>query len=164
MKKISLTITLLILFFSNYALNAPVLLSPSNASSQYTGLTLDWYSVTGMTTSDQYQVQVATDAAFSNIVFDDTEYYINSSSTNEDTKEYIENIFFGTDFFWRVRVIVSGVPESWSTVWTFNTRDYVSLLSPTSGSNEYTGLTLDWYSHPGVDFYLYQIDTSANFD
>ncbi|MBN2892966.1 MAG: T9SS type A sorting domain-containing protein, partial [Bacteroidales bacterium] len=83
-----------------------------------------------------------------------------------DTKHYTENLYFGKTYYWRVKVINSVDTSDWSTVWTFNTRDYVSLNTPSDGAlnQSVSGINLDWYSHTGVDFYNLQIDKTNQFN
>jgi hypothetical protein len=145
-----------------FAWNTPVHSSPSNTSSSWTGITLDWFAVSG---SEKYQLQVDTSSSFNSpVLYDVHKDYINSNSSNNDTKQLIEDLFFGTTYFWRVRAYITGDTSAWSTPWTFTTRDYVNLDSPSDASITWTGVEVDWYSHAGVDFYDLEVDTSANFN
>jgi hypothetical protein len=158
---ISLYFTFFISLLS-FAWVAPGQLSPTNVSTQWTGVTLDWYAVAG---SQQYEVQLDTSLSFSSPAFRfKVETYINSSSSNTDTQEFFDDLYFGKTYFWRVRAWVPGDTSAWSSVWTFTTRNDVSLNSPAVGSLQWTGLTLDWNAHTGVDYYDLQVDTSQNFN
>ncbi|MBU0763913.1 MAG: hypothetical protein KJ607_03655, partial [Bacteroidetes bacterium] len=143
------------------AWNAPVLSYPDNGADTWTGLRLNWDAVA---TSEFYQMELDTSPAFNSpVYFTVTKAYINSSSSNSDTYHDLENLFFGQTYYWRVRAWVTGDTSSWTTR-NFITRNYVNLSSPSYGSNVYAGLTIDWDAHTGVDYYEYQVDTSANFD
>jgi len=145
-----------------YGWETPGMSSPSDGTITYTGVEIDWYSVIN---SEQYQMQLDTTASFDSPVhYSVIKDYINSSSYNSDTEKHVENLFFGVKYYWRVRAWVVGDTSTWSTVWDFTTRDYVSLYTPSSGSYTYTGVTLDWNSHTGVDYYDMEVDTSLLFN
>lgn len=136
------------------------LLSPSNGANVHTGTLLDWAAMVG---TSQYHWQVDTSASFSSPALKEgRNSYINNSSSNGDTEAWVEDLYFGQRYFWRVRSLNAQDSSQWVTR-TFNTIDYVNPLSP-NGGNAYTGLLLDWSSHPGVDRYEWQTDTSASFD
>ncbi|PLW92907.1 MAG: hypothetical protein C0592_08380 [Marinilabiliales bacterium] len=139
------------------------LYSPSNGyTSAYTGYTLDWYAHTGV---DYYDIEVDTTTNFNSpLLRTATDAYINSSSSNSDTEEYFDNLRFGTTYYWRVRARNSIDTSGWSTVWSFTTRDQITLYSPSNGYTSYTGYTFDWYAHAGVDFYDMELDTTPNFN
>ncbi len=144
------------------AWNTPITASPSDGTDNWTGVSLDWVSVAN---SENYEVQLDTTPAFNSGAFrSKVETYINSSSGNNDTDEYFNDLYFGKTYYWRVRAWVAGDTSSWSTAITFNTRDYVTLISPSDGAQTWTGNTFDWGSHAGVDFYEIQLDTSASFN
>ena len=146
---------------SSFAWTSPTLVFPANSASQWTAIKLNWNAVNN---SEHYQLQVDTSSAFNsplliNIIKD----YINTANENTDTEHYLEDLFFGKTYYWRVRAYVPGDTSAWSQR-TFITKDYVTLSSPTSGSTTYTSMTLNWAAHPGVDFYDMQADTSAAFN
>ena len=140
---------------------APVLISPANVSSNWTGLLLDWGAVSG---SQFYQLQVDTSTSFNSpVLFNTTKAYINSSSANTDTEHSINNLFFGKTYYWRVRAYSTGDTSTWSQQ-NFTTRDYVTLVAPTTASSDWTGVLLDWAAHTGVSFYDVQADTVTTFN
>jgi len=151
-------------FFTHYiyAWNTPTLSSPSNGSGNWTGVTLDWNAVAS---SEKYELQLDTSASFNSpVIFSTVKTYINTSSSNNDTQHWIEDLYFGVTYYWRVRAWITGDTSAWSTTRTFYTYDYVNLSTPSTGSDNYTGVTLDWYSHAGVDFYDLQADTTPLFN
>ena len=145
----------------SFGWNSPALSSPANGTNVWTGVTLDWNSVAS---SQFYQVQADTTNTFNSpALVSAIKTYINSSSGNTDTEHSFGNLFFGKTYYWRVRAYISGDTSAW-TVQTFNTVDYVTLNTPTSGSNNWTGITLDWLAHSGVSFYDVQADTTNTFN
>ncbi|MCE9540837.1 MAG: T9SS type A sorting domain-containing protein [Bacteroidetes bacterium] len=165
MKRKALTILNIFFIFltvNSYGWNTPTPSSPSNGASVWTGLTLNWNAIAS---SQFYQVQVDTNPNFnSTALISVTNAYINSSSSNSDTEHYLENLYFGKTYYWRVRAYITGDTSAWSTALTFNTKDYVTLSSPTTGSSSWTGLTLDWSAHAGIDFYDLEVDTTNSFN
>ncbi|HDQ16479.1 MAG TPA: hypothetical protein ENN45_05425, partial [Bacteroidetes bacterium] len=110
------TVCLTIISTYLFAWNTPVHTSPSNASTSWTGITLDWDAVSG---SEKYQLQVDTSSSFNSaVLYNVHKDYINSSSSNDDTKEYLDNLFFGETYYWRVRAYITGDTSAWSTPWT----------------------------------------------
>ncbi len=162
--KILFVFSIIFLFVHSVAVawQVPTLSSPSSGSNVWTGVTLDWNSVPN---SQFYQLQVDTTLFFvSPNVLTVSKVYINSNSSNSDTQHYLEDLYFGKTYYWRVRAYVTNDTSSWSAPRTFITNNYVTLSSPSSGSNTWTGLTLDWDSHTGVDFYDIQVDTNLFFN
>ncbi len=136
--------------------------SPATASSQWTGLTLDWATHVGVSF---YDMQCDTTPLFnSGALRSSTDAYINSSSSNTDTDEYLSGLYFGKTYYWRVRARNAVDTTAWTTPWTFVTRDYVTMTSPATASSQWTGLTLDWATHVGVSFYDMQCDTTPLFN
>ena len=136
--------------------------SPSNNSQNWAGLTLDWYPHTG---ADFYDVQIDTNQSFNTAAFKSvTKTYINSSDGNSDTYHFFDDLFFGKTYYWRVRARNLSDTSSWFQTWSFTTRDYVTHVSPSSNTNQWTGLTIDWSPHTGVDFYDVELDTTNQFN
>jgi len=78
------------------------LASPSSGSGTWTGVTLDWNAHTGVSF---YDMQADTSLLFNSPALKEaTKAYINSSSGNSDTEHFLNHIYFGTKYFWRVRV------------------------------------------------------------
>ena len=151
----------LVLVSSAFAWNTPTQGTPTNGAVVWTGLTLDWSAVSA---SEAYQVQVDTSSAFNSpLLYSASKAYINNSGMNGDTQEPITDLRFGATYRWRVRAYVTGDTSAWSPTWTFNTRDDVTQTSPATGTETWTGTTLEWGVHVGVSFYEAQVDTSAGF-
>lgn len=157
-------LTLIFILFiqvSVFAWEPPVLSSPNDEAFTEAGVTLDWNSVVG---SDGYIIQVDTSQNFdSPVLFEKEEPYINSSNYNDDTREFVDGLFFGQEYHWRVRAFSGGDSSVWVSR-TFNTYELLSFTSPSNGTVVETGVTLDWAAFTGVDFYDFQIDTTPDFN
>jgi hypothetical protein len=119
-------------------LAVPTLISPlKNATGILLTPTLIWNS-TEHTTS--YELQVATDELFGNIIYKD--------STLIDTIKQIGPINGLTNYYWRVRGKNAKGYSSWSEVWNFKTLGVpttVSLIEPQNGSeNQKINITFKW--------------------
>jgi hypothetical protein len=164
MKKI--TALNIILLFTLFSFNAPAWPSPTqinplNGALVPTGIKLDWAAVFN---SERYELQVDTSPSFNSpLFFTITKNYINAQDTNPDTQHFIDDLYFGTVYYWRVRAWVPGDTSIWNQR-NFTTRDFVNPNSPSSGSNTWTGVRLDWLAHDGVDFYDVEIDTTLQFN
>jgi hypothetical protein len=138
------------------------LASPLNNSQNWSGLTLDWNPHPG---ADFYDVQIDTTDSFNSNAFKSvSKTYINSTDGNSDTQHFFDDLYFGVNYHWRVRARNLSDTSEWFQSWTFSTRDFVTHSSPASNTNQWTGLTLDWLPHTGVDFYDIQVDTSNQFN
>lgn len=121
----------------------PTLTSPTNGSTGNTTIpTLIWAAASEATS---YEIQVATDVAFSNIV---------ASATGLTTTSYTLGAALSNDtvYYWRVRASnICG--NNWSTPYSFRTGNYTSANSCRTVSlaipdNNVTGVTDTWVN-PG---------------
>jgi len=96
---------------------APTLSSPANASTRVAVTpTLNWNAATG---ASSYDVQVATDPAFSTVVSNGT----GITATSTPVSPALSN---STIYYWHVRAVNAGGPSSWSGAWSFTTIGTVS--------------------------------------
>ena len=137
---------------------APTLVSPADSAVQVElNPTLEWNGVNG---AESYQVQVALDDQFTNIIVD---------STTQSTSMTINGLDYDTPYYWRVRASNYTGDGMWSDTWMFRTKlqlpDKVSLLQPVSGDTiETDSVRLVWNaSQPEVDQYQVQISTLDDF-
>lgn len=138
------------------------LTTPSNGSSTWLEVTLDWAAHPGVSF---YDAQLDTSANFNSPELREVSHaYGNSSDSNYDTRWDQQLRYFGKTYHWRVRARSTADTSSWGTVRTFNTRDNINLTSPANGSSSWTEMTMDWDAYPGVSFYDAQLDTSASFN
>ena len=136
--------------------------SPANGADTWTGVTLDWGVHVGVSF---YDLQLDTTSGFdSPVLFEVSNAYINNTDGNADTRHFATNLYFGRQYFWRVRARNPVDSCSWSEARSINTRDFVPLTSPADGAETWTGVTLDWGVHVGVAFYDMQLDTTPGFD
>jgi hypothetical protein len=136
----------------------PELVTPGdNAIDQPHTLTVTWNAAAR---ADLYQVQVATDVAFSAIVLDDAS--ITGTSAN------LTNLAGSTKHYWRVRAINDGGSSNWSNVWSFTTvvsaPQVPALTTPTNGAvNQLTSVLLSWSAVAGAQTYGVQVSTASDF-
>ncbi len=146
----------------SFAWTTPTFSSPSNNATTWSGIELDWNAVSS---SNAYQLQVDTSPNFNSaVLFSKVEGYINSSSRNADTEEFVTDLYFGQKYYWRVRAWQVGDTAAWSSNRTFTTNDFVTLSAPSNNAGTWSGVEFDWNAHDGVNFYEIQIDTSLNFN
>lgn len=162
MKNIIIVLLLLLTACTGWAWNTPGISSPSNGSSTWTSVTLNWNAVSG---SQRYQCQIDTSLDFNSPVLRSvTNTYINTSSNNNDTRYDVSNLIFGQTYYWRVRAWIPGDTSAWSTVRSIETRDFVSPTGPSNGSTTWNEVRLNWAPHNGVARYEWQADTSVAFN
>ena len=136
----------------------PVLVSPADSTGDLIGdIILVWNPIEGIQT---YQLQVARDVNFSQIILDE-----NIQSENSKTITLSEEI---AKYFWRVRAITDGgTMSNWSEVWMFSTQGLPNapvLILPANGaSNQPTSVRFSWNAVLGADYYRLQIATSSDF-
>jgi hypothetical protein len=153
------------IFFTPNPPSVPILVSPAN-NALMTGYLpkLDWQTVvipTG-TQFDTYQLQVARDASFTNIVLDVS---ISDEQSNSEytLQEYLNE---NTKFYWRVRAFNTENQSSvWSAIRYFRTRMKApELFAPLNSADVYTTKPLlDWNSLPSAVSYTVQISKYPDF-
>ncbi len=139
-------------------LAAPTLLMPENNKTQVElSPTLQWGEVTGAST---YQVQVAKDDQFTDMVVDTQ---VTSATFQMDSLNY------DTPYYWRVRAINYTGNGLWSETWSFRTKlplpDQVMLVAPADMDTIQTdSVQFMWQaSQPQVDGYQVQVATQSDF-
>jgi len=160
MKNNLLLSTLLFLLFSTTLLAEvniypPNLRAPENGEGgQAPDITIDWDAVTGETLNITYELQLSTNADFSDaVVFDRTQV----------TAIQMSDLLFGQTYFWRVKAFDDGSPSDWSEVWSFSTASSVTLRNPKIGSEVYADPLIEWLQLTGLTAYQLQIDTTSDF-
>lgn len=135
----------------------PALISPLNASVlQPTSITFSWNAAANAST---YRLQVAGDAGFTNLIFNDST--LNSATTSKQITTLANN----KQYFWRVNSKnVAGTSE-FSSPWTVKTIVAVpSIISPINAAiNQPTAGTVRWNPVAGAQLYHVQIATSSAF-
>jgi len=131
--------------------------APNNgASNQNTSVTINWSAMSG---NAGYLYELDTTPNFNSPLFSSGTTITNSSQMN------LSDLWFGTTYYWRAAV-KNGVDTSdWGPTWSFTTRDGINNFSPNNlSNNQTTTLTLDWSSMTGNTGYLYELDTTPNFN
>ena len=134
---------------------APAPVSPANNSSNLNvKLDINWTSVSGAVL---YELQLDTSANFGSSM--DTTIKTIYSAYN------INNLMYGTTYYWRVRAINSANDTSgWSARWKFTTKGSVTLRTPLdSAINVTVSMTIKWDPISGSKYRI-QLDTTASFN
>jgi hypothetical protein len=123
---------------------------------------LSWEKVTG---ADSYEVQIASDAGFINVL--NSSCFV-SGSPYTANQMISANLWLGSKYYWRVRV-VAPYWSQWSDNWSFTTplgdkSSLPELLSPTAGqSNISLKPILQWNNSVSATYYeliLAECDTN----
>jgi len=140
---------------------APTLASPANGAANVSvNPTLVWNAVQG---ADSYRLQVATDAGFGNMVFNQ------SGLTN--TARQVPGLQNDRQYFWRVSASNAGGVGSWSSIWAFATQgspqlppNTPRLLEPAHGVDGISVTpTFRWIDVPNTTNFQLQVSTSRKF-
>lgn len=132
-------------------------ISPTDASvNQATSLAIDWSTITG---NSGYLFQLDTSSGFSSPVYVQAPTPVNVSQTN------VGDLFFGTTYYWNAACKTVSDTSIWGDTWAFSTLDAAVNVSP---GNNAVGIsinpTIDWQSMTGNQGYLYQLDTTPDFN
>lgn len=121
----------------------PVPKAPWNGQTNLGGPTYFWWDETGaQQLTSKYELQIATDAGFSNIVVNEQNIVNNNIN--------IFNLSSFTNFFWRVRAFgPEGGHGMWSSVFQFTTGEIVGMDESSSSK----GFSISQnYPNPAFDF------------
>jgi uncharacterized delta-60 repeat protein len=138
-------------------LDAFNLSSPANNSVNlsFTSLNLSWTEAYGAT---EYEVEVATDVNFNNIVL--TGPVVSAAAV-------LTNLQPATAFWWRVR---AGDGTNWGAYagpWKFTTvgLNAFTLTTPSNNASNiaYASVNFNWTDNPGASGYQLMVDTDPNF-
>ena len=141
--------------FTHVAPTVPVLSSPANVATTAAQPTFTWAASTG---AANYQFQLASDATFTNMVYDS-----GSISSRSVTPQLAS---LGT-YYWRVRALDSaGNASAYSAPFKIITAipAVVVLSTPSSGASVYGPINLTWVALNGVSSYTVQVDTTSLFN
>jgi large repetitive protein len=134
----------------------PLLLTPTDgAKSQPVSPTvLTWSTSTDAAT---YRLQVATDAAFTALVVND--------STLTSTNKQVAGLLTNTTYYWRVTAKNAAATTAFTAPRSFSTK--LATPSAVSPLNNSTGqpieISLQWSASPGANLYRAQLSTSSTF-
>ncbi len=145
---------------TNIAPQAPALLSPTNnETGVFVNANFSWSKVPN---TSHYRLQVATDANFSTLVFD--------QANLSNTSLTVPNLRHNTLFYWRVRGTNSTGTGNYSTVQSFRTASYSSLPNLTyltrPGNNTTihpVAINFEWEAEATAESYTVQVSTTSDF-
>ncbi len=138
--------------YSQDRVYAPNLTFPEDSE---TGLspdvTLDWNAVTGETLTVLYELQLSNTSDFVDAV---------TFPKTEVTAMEMEDLFFGTLYFWRVKAYDGEEISDWSEAWSFTTATSIEMDDPADGEMVFADPNITWDEMTGLLKYQIQIDTS----
>ena len=86
------------------------------------------------------------------------------STVADSSNVHMENLLFGSKYYWRFRAIHDEDTSGWSSVRYFNTIDGVNPLTPEQDAiNQHPNVELTWDPISGVGKYIYQLCTDSAF-
>ncbi len=106
---------------------ATLLNPPNEVTNYFTSANFIWDGSIG---AESYYLQVATNADFSDIVFDQPGI--------TDTEYMLLGLNMSTQYWWRVRMISTCSESNWSEVWTFTTGAFINIGIGTDFNDQYT--------------------------
>lgn len=133
-------------------ISRPELSTPANNSSgTQLDLILTWKKLTGIV---RYTIQLSTNEDFTDPLFFET-----------NVEEYeVNNLTFGTKYYWRVNARHAGGTSDWSSAFNFTTLDCVTLTAPANNATDITRLPrYEWAEILGVEKYMIEVDKSPTF-
>jgi len=137
------------------ALNPPILLYPDNGIYKFDlgNSRLEWQLDKP---EFQYEIQIAMDENFSEIIVDETLAGLDS----------FENFFdkYNTTYFWRVRSIYQSETSDWSEIRSLTTQlEPPTLAKPTEGEEGvFKSAVFEWNQIDGATEYQFEISTSQD--
>lgn len=136
--------------------------TPLNAAVVDVNVMIDWQPHTGV---DYYVYQVdITDQFNSPSLINGQNLYFNAFDGNSDTEEEIQNLKFGTTYFWRVRAVNSTDESAWSEIRTFTTVNSVEQMYPLDNTSNFTQIDFSWVDIDGIVNYQIQLDSVISFN
>ncbi len=133
----------------------PELLLPENNSSGLDKqIMLVWQKISN---ADFYEVNVATDNGFDNIIF--------NGESGSDTARLSEELIYGGTYYWRVRTSKSSKLSFWSDIWRFSlgAKPPVLRLPENNKTGFQQGEEFSWDIYPGAIAYEIQIALDSGF-
>jgi hypothetical protein len=130
------------------------LVSPADSTiNQPVTVDLVW---SGPQFADKFNVQVSTDANFSNLIVNDT---------LKAFKRTVSGLQHNRQYRWRVRMFTGNIVSDFVPFWVFNTCvDTAVLVQPSKNQEEVDiKVTFKWNKADGAEFYLFQLATDKNF-
>ena len=163
MKKFLSFVFVIFLFSIGYAqLAVPTLYSPSNNSTNMD--VSQRLCVTKVSGANYYEIELDTTSNFNSPL----KQTLNASSYNSSYSYYytiVNNLLYGTKYYWRARYTNSTDTSGWSAVWNFTTRAVPQLYTPSDNStNMDVSQRLGVTKLSGTNYYEIELDTTSNFN
>lgn len=136
-------------------ITAPKLVAPyDKAPDQKQLITFNWEADSAATS---YHLIIATNAGFSNIIWQDSSLSSNSID--------ISAFAYFTTYYWKVRKYSGTTAGLWSETWSFTTGiGKVALISPEDDVDEQPlAVTFRWHLLKGADEYIFQLAKDEQF-
>jgi len=137
------------------------LISPNDgAVSQATNVSLRWNAITGIT---YYDYQVDTAANFN------SPFYLSGAVNNTASSVKLNQLLFGTKYYWKIRARHNLDTSMWSNVRSFTTVDTICSGAPTlvlpieNVVDEMPDVRLEWQEFAGAGSYKVYLDTTSLF-
>ena len=128
----------------------PTLISPADGGTAILP-TFQWGEVTE---AEKYEIQVASDSAFTNELW--------LQETEDETITPINTLPNGP-LYWRVRSLDAGGAGDWSAAWTFTKKIPAPGLSSPVDGGTFTTPTFKWNAANGATYYQIQVATNDTF-
>ncbi|HOS47754.1 MAG TPA: T9SS type A sorting domain-containing protein [Bacteroidia bacterium] len=135
-------------------IDQPLLISPDDfAMSTAINVPLIWENIPLATA---YEVNIDTSIDFNSPLL--------INNIQNDTTYQCADLFFGTNYYWKVRVILSNDTLNWSPARLFTTIDQVGLIIPLDLSlNQPLNTVLLWEREEGINHFDIEVDTVSSF-
>ncbi len=141
------------------ATDPPSLILPANSTLEWNYVVFEWSVVPNAVS---FEFQADTSAAFTSLILKDS--VVAAGPSGVENVLPLSTFTFGSTYYWRVRTITSTDTSIWSVPGTFMTRDSIYLQDPAENALLEAKTIINWDSHPGVDYYDFQVDTSLQFN
>jgi surface protein len=157
-------------FFTEYALDTPILLSPTHESSDIGIPTMfSWQPVTG---AFNYTLQISDAPSFENLINTASKSLGKSVSDEEASwiiSQTVENLDYGKTYYWRVNASNDEGISDWSEVFQFTTEPApitgtVVLSSPTNNQTAVAfPVEFQWEQFEAAEYYELQFSAFESF-
>ena len=150
--------------------NKVALVSPSNGATGRAvgGQYIYWDNSEGAT---RYLIQIDTSATFSSPLLQSITSNRDSSNTSATSWGWnLNDLRYGTTYYWRVKAYHYADSSEWSDVWHFttvyNTTELPVLLSPANDSVgvEFNAVSFVWQAMDNMQGYHYEVSPHSTFD
>jgi len=133
--------------------------SPNNLTNALTTQTFEWTYYKGL---NNVIIELDTTNRFNS----PAKRTVNSSGSSEDyCYQNISEMYFGKDYYWRVRSCHQKDTTEWSDVLHFQTYNFCTLSTPKDGATDQIVSGKIWWKwHKGVSTYQVQMDTTSSFN